>query len=230
MKKPLLMSLATAPVLCQQNFVLIGPPGSGKGIFSFFMTQKKGFKQICLGDIIRMHKKSDTEIGRYIAANNRFVDDELAYRIIRDEVTSALKAQYHFIIDGFPRNVPAYEFLMGLFADKDISSTVTFVHFDIDDQTCINRIDSRLVCFGCSAVFNTSTKVPKQAMICDDCISPLEVRDGDTVAATIKRLAYYREHTEPLLGSAKNDFKVITVNAKAPVADCVSTYEALISE
>jgi adenylate kinase len=229
-KKLLLMSLATAPILCQPNFVLIGPPGSGKGTFSFFMIQKKGFKQICLGDIIRMHKKGDTEIGKYIAANNGFVDDELAYRIIGDEVASAVEAKHRFIIDGFPRNVPAYEFLMKLFADKGISSTVTFVHFDIDDQTCINRIDSRLVCFGCSAVFNTSTKVPKEAMICDDCTSPLEVRDGDTVAATIKRLAYYREHTEPLLKSAKNDFKVVTVNAKAPVDDCISTYEMLVSE
>ncbi len=209
------------------NFVLMGPPGCGKGTFCFYMTKQKGYHQICLGDIIRYHKKNNTDIGKSIAAKGGFVDDELAFGIIEQEVKDAVKSNRPFIVDGFPRTVPAYEFLNKVFQDLSIESTLTFIYFDIDDASCINRIDKRQVCFDCSAVFNSTTRIPKKELTCDHCGGKLDVRDGDDVAATVKRLAFYRENTEPLVETAKRKFKVIRIDATAPVEDCLKTYELL---
>lgn len=230
MKKILLLSLATTSAISCPNFVLIGPPGSGKGTFSRFMVEEKGYHQICLGDIVRVHKKNNSEIGKAIAAKNGFVDDELAYKIISDNIAYAVEKELPFIVDGFPRNVPAYDFLVELFAQHAIGKDIVFAYFNIDDQTCIERIDARLVCFNCLAVFNATTKKPKEAMKCDDCGHSLEVRDGDTTTATIKRLAYYREHTEPLVELAKKHFQVLTIDAKSPIAYCIELYKKIISK
>lgn len=227
MKKTLFSSLATASLIGQPNFVLIGPPGSGKGTFSFFMINEKGYYQICLGDIIRFHKKNNTEIGKAIAANNGFVDDDMAYKIIRDEIYQCVENKRPFIIDGFPRNIPAFEFLTKVFSENEINSSIIFVHFEIDDQTCIDRICNRIVCFKCTEVFNTTTKKPKNEMICDSCNSPLEAREGDGIEATKKRLAYYREHTEQLVNQAKNFFKILTIDAKSPMENCLAFYKTL---
>jgi len=227
MKKTVLFSLATISLIGQPNFVLIGPPGCGKGTFSFFMINEKDYHQICLGDIIRFHKKNNTETGKAIAANNGFVDDEMAYKIIRDEIHQCVENKRSFIIDGFPRNIPAFEFLIKVFSEKDINSSIVFVHFKIDDQTCIDRICNRIVCFKCTEVFNTTTKKPKKEMICDSCNAPLETREGEGIDATKKRLAYYREHTEPLVSQVNNSFKVITIDAKSPMGDCLAFYKTI---
>ena len=219
--------MATESSSSQPNFVLMGPPGCGKGTFCFYMTRKKGYYQICLGDIIRFHKKNNTEVGKSIAAKDGFVDDELAFGIIEQEVRGVVKNNRPFIVDGFPRNVPAYTFLTKVFKNLGIESTLTFLHFDIDDKSCIDRIDRRQVCFDCAAVFNSTTRIPKQELTCDNCGGVLEVRDGDNVASTVKRLASYRAHTEPLVETARKEFKVITVDAKSPIKDCLKFYESL---
>lgn len=205
----------------------MGPPGSGKGTFSFFMTQEKNYHQICLGDIIRIHKKNNSAIAKELETKGGSVDDDLACRIIGEEVTSCIKNKLPFIIDGFPRTVPALKFLVQLLKEKNLSSHITFVHFIVDDQTCIDRIDKRLVCFGCSQVFNMTTKKPRQEMICDSCNSLLEVRDGDAKAVTIKRLASYRNQTEPLLEMVRADFKVITIDSKASIEELLNFYKTL---
>jgi len=209
----------------QPNFILIGPPGSGKGTFSFFMVQKRNYHQICIGDIIRTHKKKNTDIGKAILANGGFVDDEMAYSIIKNEIDLIVENKTPFIIDGFPRNIPAFEFLIQELKEKDVIASTTFVHFKIDDQVCIDRINNRLVCFKCFDVFNTTTKKPKKEMICDSCDIPLEVREGDAAAATIKRLACYRAYTEPLIEVAKKNFNILTIDANSSIEGCLAQYK-----
>ncbi len=222
--------LVTFSLFGQKNFILIGPPGSGKGTFSSFMKKEHGYYQICPGDILRQHIKNNTELGQKIkpvVAKGNYIDDSIIFKIIDEQVSHCVDNNIPFIIDGFPRNIASLEFLSQLFQTKQINSTITLVHFQIDDQACIERIEQRFVCFKCSNIFNMTTRKPQKNMICDACNTPLEIRLGDTTSNTIKRLAHYRQYIEPLVEQAKNKYTVMTINAEAPLSDCLKIYKKL---
>jgi adenylate kinase len=222
--------LVTFSLYGQTNFILIGPPGAGKGTFSSFMKNQYGYYQICPGDILRQHIKDNTELGQEIqpiVERGDYIDDSIVFRIIDEQVSYCLEHEIPFIIDGFPRGIASIEFLRQLLKVKNIESTITFVHFQVDDETCIERIDQRLVCFNCSHVFNMTTRRPKKSMTCDECDTSLEIRLGDTVANTTKRLAYYRKNIEPLVALVHDEYPVLVINAQSELTDCLEVYKQL---
>lgn len=208
----LILFLLIFPLSAIENYVLMGPPGSGKGTFSTKMIEEKGYKQICPGDILRTHIKNETELGqsiKLIVQNGDYIDDIIIYQIIEQEVRGYVERNIPFIIDGFPRHKDGYDFLIKLFKKLNIESTIVFIHFIIDDFTCIQRIANRLVCFNCYNVYNLRTKPPLKEMVCDKCENILEKRLGDTYENTKKRLAYFRNTIEPLINLAEKDYNVI---------------------
>lgn len=230
MKYIIVLFFVTISLCGQTNFILIGPPGSGKGTFSSFMKNNYGYYQICPGDILRQHIKNNTELGQKIkpiVERGDYIDDTVVFRIIDEQVSYCVDNSIPFIIDGFPRSLSSFEFLLQLFKTKKINTTITLVHFRIDDEVCIERIDQRLVCFSCSRVFNMTTRKPQLDMMCDGCSALLEIRLGDTISNTIKRLAYYRDNIEPLVELAKDEYAVIVVDAQASLTDCLEVYKNL---
>lgn len=202
--------LVTNLAACE-NYVLIGPPGSGKGTYCQNL-KSEGYNHICPGDIVRTHIKNKTELGeniKNIVAQGDYVDDSIIFKIIEEHVTNSVNSQAAFIIDGFPRNQEGYKFLYDLLTKLQVKNKTTFIHFIIDDDTCINRIANRLVCFKCYSIYNTKTKLPVEEMICDNCHNRLEQRLGDCEDNTKKRLHYFRKNIECLAGQAKNDYKVL---------------------
>lgn len=214
------------------NFVLIGPPGSGKGTFSSLMVEKYGYYQISPGDILRTHIKQETELGKKIkpiVEQGNYIDDSITLAIMLEQITYCLNNKKPFIIDGFPRSKSTFAELNKFFEQSGIKSFIYFVHLDADDKTCIERINSRLVCFSCFNVFNNTSKLPKEPMKCDRCHSSLEVRLGDSCNNTIKRLAYYRNQIEPLVEVAKKlQFKTFTFDGTKPIDICFKNYINLI--
>jgi adenylate kinase len=218
-------------ISAQFNFVLIGPPGAGKGTFSSYMVKKYGYHQICPGDILRAHIKNNTPLGQVIkpiVQNGEDVDPAIVYKIIAEEINYCLERNIQFIIDGFPRNRATCDFFVGLLAKKNISSAVAFVHFKIDLQTCFERVSNRLICLGCGNIFNTITNQPKAEMRCDMCQDILHVRIADSPDITLKRLDSYKSATEPLIDTIKERFVVLTIDATQSLRDCLKAYDAFI--
>lgn len=221
--------LITVSILGQDNFVLIGPPGGGKGTFSLFMKEKYGYYQICPGDRLRMHIKNETELGKAIkpiVERGDDIDESIVFKIVDDEVSECLNSGKNFIIDGFPRSVSSLNFIVELFKKKNITATI--IHFKIDDATCLKRINNRLSCLNCLSVFNMLTKKPKVDMVCDSCGDPLEIRIDNTTQNTLKRLKYYRKNIEPLIELVNNDYKMFSFNSDVPLNECINIYENLI--
>lgn len=87
------------------NFILFGPPGSGKGTQSEKLVFKYNLKHLSTGDLLRSEIQKQTLLGleaKKIMDKGELVPDE----VVIDMISEALKANSNsngFLFDGFPR-------------------------------------------------------------------------------------------------------------------------------
>jgi adenylate kinase len=87
------------------RFLLIGPPGAGKGTQAALLANAYGIPAISTGDIFRANVKAETELGlkvKSIMELGEYVPDSLTNELIRDRLSQA-DAEAGFLLDGYPR-------------------------------------------------------------------------------------------------------------------------------
>jgi adenylate kinase len=217
----------------QPHFILIGPPGGGKGTFSSYLKKQFGYVQICPGDILRSHIKNNTDLGKQIkpiVEKGNYIDDEIVLQIIDESISDCLSRKVPFIIDGFPRSVSTMDALNAMFQQKNIAHLITFIQLQCPDDLCCQRIQERIVCFGCFEVYNTTTKKPLDPATCDVCKSQLEHRLGDSRENTFKRLDYFRKNIEPLMQDAKKlGYNSLFIDTAQSPEACLAAYQSIMN-
>jgi adenylate kinase len=89
------------------RLLLLAPPGAGKGTQGERLAAWSGAEHIAAGDLLRAEARSDSELGREIAAcqaRGDLVPDEIVFDVLMPAVIAAA-ARSGFILDGFPRNL-----------------------------------------------------------------------------------------------------------------------------
>ena len=87
------------------RFLLIGPPGAGKGTQAALLANAYRIPAISTGDIFRANVKNETELGlqvKSIMERGEYVPDSLTNELIRDRLSQA-DAEPGFLLDGYPR-------------------------------------------------------------------------------------------------------------------------------
>jgi len=87
------------------RFLLIGPPGAGKGTQATLLAQAYGIPAISTGDIFRANVKAETELGvlaKGFMDRGEYVPDSLTNDLVRDRLSHE-DAQPGFLLDGYPR-------------------------------------------------------------------------------------------------------------------------------
>jgi len=87
------------------RFLLIGPPGAGKGTQAALLAQAYGIPAISTGDIFRANVKQETELGllaKSFMDKGEYVPDSVTNDLVRDRLGQA-DAQSGFLLDGYPR-------------------------------------------------------------------------------------------------------------------------------
>jgi adenylate kinase len=87
------------------RFLLIGPPGAGKGTQAALLANTYSIPAISTGDIFRANVKNKTELGlqvKSIMDRGEYVPDSLTNELIRDRLSDA-DAEAGFLLDGYPR-------------------------------------------------------------------------------------------------------------------------------
>ena len=97
-----------------RNFILLGPPGAGKGTQAEQMVADYGALHVSTGDMLRAAVAGQTALGleakRYMDAGE-LVPDELVIGIVRERLDAADIRERGVLLDGFPRTLAQAEAL-----------------------------------------------------------------------------------------------------------------------
>jgi adenylate kinase len=167
------------------NIVIFGAPGSGKGTQSRMITEKYGLHHISTGDILRAEIEAKTELGviadEYIR-QGQLVPDHLVIDMFADLWDKHQEAK-GFIYDGFPRTLPQAKALDDMLRERG-SSVVAVLNLNLEDEEIVDRLLKR---------------------------GEMSGRSDDNLETIQKRIAVYKEQTEPLKDYYKKQGKMFKI-------------------
>jgi adenylate kinase len=182
-------------------YVLLGPPGVGKGTLAEMLCAHFGFLHISTGDILREEVRRGSDLGRRAKGymdSGALVPDDLICAMVAARLQEDEVRRRGCLLDGFPRTLPQAEAFDRLVA-QGAPALERVVLLQAGTELLVQRLTARRICTACHAVFNVLFTPPRQAGICDQCGGALEQRRDDTEATAHERLRVYAQQTEPLV-------------------------------
>lgn len=200
------------------RLVFLGLPGAGKGTQAQLVADREGIAQISTGDILREHVQVGTRLGiraRAYMDRGEYVPDELVVDMVTDRLAEP-DAEKGFILDGFPRTVPQ-ALALDVALDRAARPLTAVLHFVISDGMAVRRIVGRFTCPVCKRTYHQEFKRPATDLMCDVDGAALEKRSDEDELTVQRRLAVYRDQTEPLERFYEERGLLRRIDAEAPV-------------
>ncbi len=202
-------------------YILLGPPGAGKGTQARMLEVRFGLVQLSTGDLLRAAVANQTESGvkaDSIMQAGGLVPDEIVVAILRERLNQP-DCGTGVILDGFPRTSGQAVALDAVLVENDqkIGAVISFV---VDDSEMVTRISGRYTCASCGEGYHDTFKTPKQAGVCDVCGSTEMIRRADDNPGTVKqRLAAYHAQTAPLISYYQDQGVLRSVDAMGKIEE-----------
>ena len=121
------------------RYVLLGPPGAGKGTQAALLSEKLGVPHISTGDLFRANIGEGTPLGveakSYIDAG-KLVPTDVTARMVEDRLNQDDAK------DGFPRTVEQADILEKLLADKGLKLDGV-LNFEVSEDVVVERMLAR---------------------------------------------------------------------------------------
>ena len=167
------------------NFILFGPPGSGKGTQSVKIAEKYNLAHISTGDIFRKNICDKTNLGikvQSIIEKGELVPDELLVEILEDAMNS-VNGVKGYVFDGFPRTIQQAKDL-DIILNKRNDEISMVLALDVNDHEIISRLLKR---------------------------AEIQGRKDDTKEVIENRIKVYNSQTQPLIDFYKAKGKFTSV-------------------
>lgn len=202
------------------RFVFLGLPGAGKGTQARVLSEHLGIPAISTGDILRQQVQDGTPLGivaRTYMDRGEYVPDATVVKMVEERLHEA-DASKGFVLDGFPRTVAQAQALEDALAGAGTPLDAV-VKFTISDATAIRRITGRSTCPVCKRTYHIEWSPPTVPGVCDLDGATLEKRSDEDELTVKRRLATYRQQTEPLERYYWERGLLRDVDAEAPMGD-----------
>jgi adenylate kinase len=175
------------------RYIVMGPPGCGKGTQASALAARLGVPHVSSGDLFRRAAAAGDGVGRRagpLMTAGALVPDDLTIALVEARL-AARDCRSGFVLDGFPRTHAQASFLL----DRGRPDAVLL--FDVPDEVVVARLMARRHCADCGRDHNLLLGRP--AIQCRACGGRLTQRSDDTPEAVRRRLADYHRQTAPLL-------------------------------
>jgi adenylate kinase len=176
------------------NFLIFGPPGSGKGTQSVRLAEKFNLQHLSTGDMLRGEISAGTELGKkmsLIMSTGELVPDEVVIEMIANKIDKT-KGSAGFLFDGFPRTVAQTVSLEKMLNERGMKIDRMLV-LDVDHDELVKRLIARAECSG---------------------------RPDDMDPSVVEnRIEVYKEKTEPIINYCSKKGLYQPVNGMGTIDD-----------
>tara|TARA_R110002110_G_scaffold2756_1_gene13274 strand:+ start:11008 stop:11586 length:579 start_codon:yes stop_codon:yes gene_type:complete len=189
------------------NFILLGPPGAGKGTQAKVLVDKYGVVQLSTGDMLRAAVASGSELGKEaksVMDAGKLMPDDIMVEIISARIAEPDCAK-GFILDGFPRTTAQADALDKMLEEKGLPLDHV-IEIAVNDAVLIDRINTRVA------------ETPEA-----------ERRDDDNAETLKRRLDVYHEQTAPILPYYESRGMLKKVDGMQAIDEVSKQIEAIIS-
>lgn len=196
--------------------VFFGPPGSGKGTQSDYLSEISGLPAISTGELLRHEQKVGSRLGRTVKSRmskGGLVPVTLVDHLLKIRLSKA-DTQRGFLLDGYPRTEHQFKNLLKFIKGDD---RLYFISFEVPDREVVTRLSGRRVC-ECGASYHNMYNPPKKAGRCDLCGRALRQRPDDRPTVIRQRLKDYHHTIKPLLEKASGRGSIITIDGERSIA------------
>lgn len=201
-------------------FVMLGPPGAGKGTQAKHLAQRRGLPHISSGDIFREHLERKTELGdaaRGYMDRGELVPDDVTIAMIEGRLGRP-DSQQGAILDGFPRTIPQAHGLDGILAELGTELDAVF-YVQVGEAELVRRLTGRLVCRAEGHIYHRDFNPPQEPGRCDIDGSELYQREDDQEETVRNRIKVYLRETAPLIEHYRERGLLVEVNGEQSVED-----------
>lgn len=199
-------------------FILIGPPGAGKGTQAKIIAEKYGLMHISSGDLFRENLKNQTELGKQAQSymtRGELVPDSLTIGMVRERI-SRPDCQKGALLDGFPRTPAQADALDEML--KEFNSKVELVPLiDVPANVLVERLSGRWTCRAQGHVFHQKFNPPQKPGVCDFDGSELYQREDDQESTVVNRINVYTEQTAPLIEFYTKKNLLVKIDGTKPI-------------
>lgn len=203
--------------MAQTNFILLGPPGAGKGTQAEQLVSDYCVVHVSTGDMLRAAVAGRTELGLKAKAfmdAGELVTDELVIGIVQERLAAEDIQANGVLLDGFPRTLPQAEAL-GKAMESLAMNPPVVVNLVVPDDVLLRRLTGRRMCRGCGAIFHIDRDGLDVGDKCPQCGGEIYQRADDQVEAISERLSVYHRQTKPLVQYYTETGNLVTIDGSA---------------
>jgi len=201
-------------------YVLLGPPGAGKGTQAEIIAEKCAIPHISSGNIFRENLQNETELGKkakkFMDAGE-LVPDEITINMVKDRLSQP-DCKDGALLDGFPRTPAQAEALSEFFEDNGHKIEAVPL-IDVPSEELITRLSGRWTCKAEGHVYHMKYKPPKKEKICDIDGSELYQREDDKKETVAQRIKVYEDQTAPLINFYQEKGKLARVDGRKAIEE-----------